>query len=142
MPDDDIQSLQQCNAQNLLIIWDMNVNCFFGYTTSKNKITNFEQGMGYSGNAKLSVGFYAHSNYQYFTLFDNKVQAQQLLTTKKPTNGSVVRLSFHFKNDNLTAYHDDKKAGETSLNGNKSVIPGVSLCNKDDSIEIIKYELG
>ena len=117
------------------------VNCFVGYAISKDGIKNFNTGLGCDENSNSSVGIYAHSNYKSLSLFDDKHIAHDLISTQKPNNGSIIILSFDFNNNILMIYHNSMKGGEISLNGHKSIIPGVSLCYDGDSIDIIKCKI-
>ena len=55
--------------------------------------------------------------------------------------GDIIKLSFDFENDTLQIYHNNNYIKQVSLNGDKSILPGISLLNILDSIQIGNYNL-
>ena len=53
-------------------------------------------------------------------------------------NGDIFTLSFDFVKDCIDIYHNYRYADTTPLDGRKSIIPGVSVWDYQDSIEIVE----
>ena len=88
------------------------------------------------------MSLYTHSSLDQFSLNDSTHYFSKL-TYKSSCNfknGDTFTLSFNFNKDYFQIYHNDKAADKISLNGNKTVIPGISIMNKT-SIQVIKWEM-
>ena len=51
-------------------------------------------------------------------------------------NGDDIKLLFDFVNDEWSIYHNNVEIYKTSLNGNKSILPGISLLRNGETIQI------
>ena len=74
----------------------------------------------------------------------DRIQKFQDLKWKLPSNktfksGDIFSLKFNFKENSIQIYYNGKKTDKISLNGDKSIIPAISLKYTNDAIQIIKH---
>ena len=133
-----------CNRFDLHILWKNEYRFFMGYITDKNDIKDWNESLGQGSNRETTDGIFVYNYYNYFALYNkNALYGQQLKyrSKKKLKIGDKFILSFNFVTDTLTIYHNENKADDISLKGNKSIRPTFCLADKNAEISIIKWEL-
>ena len=117
-------------------------NIMIGYSTSIDYIENWNRPIGFGMNKSCSVCIWL--NGKTCITWGHNINNYGSLSYRPQTNfqsGDIFTLSFDFVNDCVEFYHNDNKApGIISFNGAKCIIPAISLIDKGDSIQVIKWE--
>ena len=121
------------------------VNCLIGYVQSFDSWINWNQGIGRRDNKFTTCSFYIDSSNDKLYVYDISIGSGKTeLSYTSDTNfksKDTFTLSFDFDNNTLQIYHNENAADKISLCQIKSVIPGVSLTNKDSTVQILSCKL-
>eukprot|EP01084_Bolivina_argentea_P017816 33238_1 len=134
---------EMCNEFSItLIINGDEINgCLLGYVSSINDIKDWNQALGFDPNKQTSMGLLIDDDSPFLKLCDKDNTAEQLKCeySECPKGGDTFLFCFNFVNDNLIVYHNNNKMDTLSLNGNKNIIPAVSLIRDGSSVQIRAY---
>lgn len=119
---------------------------FIGYVTSQGCIKNWNHGLGEGDNKYSTFGLYInHRTTMKLSVYSLNREVIKYPTECYKTNsyfkdGDVFTMMFDFMNDCIEIYHNYRYADRISLQGHKSLIPGVSIWNLNASVEIVKCD--
>ena len=138
-------SNKKCDKFTLHLRWnEITSYCYIGYVykTEAHILATMKLnglGLGEGDHRGYSVGIFVQGT--DFMLYDqdNKNKKLNYRPSQVFKNGDTFRLCFDFKNDSWTIYHNDCYAVQLSMNGYKTIIPGISVFCMDEEIEILKW---
>ena len=121
--------------------------------TIDESINNWNLRFGLYANKKYSSGILGgpyYSNFYVYKDFGHKMDTPNniykrlnngmMSWTHNPKEGDGFKLKFDFVNDKVLVYHNNVLITDTSLDGAKEIIPGLSLTYKGQRIKVIKWE--
>lgn len=121
---------------------------YIGYVTSIHDIKCWNYGLGEGKNRHSCLGIYINERP---TMTVERGMSRDETKLKYPLhcqktgcyyqNGDIFMLSFDFINDCIKIYHNNVYADKITLEGNKSIIPGVSIWNYSAYVEIVYFNL-
>ena len=116
-----------------------------GYITDTidKSITDWNERLGLKGNKTYSRGIFSGPGYDQFFLFKDDGFVPLMNKTKiknRPKEGDEFKLSFDFKKDSLSVYHENMFITKTELNGVKHIIIAMTLTYEGQMMKVTKWK--
>eukprot|EP01084_Bolivina_argentea_P067588 123052_1 len=134
---------KMCNVFNIEFKWKKKVIEFFiGYVEADqlNKFDCHDDALGFQKNRNISLGIWIYKTNSHCALYDSFYDYKTLKHSSTDTfvESDRFMLSFDFVNEQLTIFRNDQRQDSIEFQ-HKSIIPGVSLWQKGEEIEVTKY---
>ena len=124
-------------------------NIMMGWITNTidKSIGDWNCWLGHSSNEKYSRGIFGGDGYSNFYLYKDfpnnatyEILSNKVCSNNNANEGDEFKLSFDFKNDKVLVYRNKVLTTEVSLEGDKQIIPGLSLFYKGQRIKVVGWE--